>query len=99
MTAMDEAIAALDAHDGEADYSYRKVATRFNIPRSSLMEKHHGHTNSNATKSLNQRKINPQQEEELVQYILGLTSKGLPPTRAMIQNFASVVAKQEVGKS
>jgi hypothetical protein len=46
-----------------------------------------------------QKNLSTQQEEELVKYIKDLTSKGLPPTRAMIQNFASVVAKKEVGKS
>jgi hypothetical protein len=46
-----------------------------------------------------QKNLSTQQEEELVKYIKDLTSKGLPPTRAMIQNFTSVVAKKEVGKS
>ncbi|KAF1975280.1 hypothetical protein BU23DRAFT_458978, partial [Bimuria novae-zelandiae CBS 107.79] len=33
------------------------------------------------------------QEEGLVEYIRGLTARGLPPTRAIIQNFASNILK------
>ncbi|KAF1943376.1 hypothetical protein EJ02DRAFT_486408 [Clathrospora elynae] len=38
----------------------------------------------------------PQQEEELVLYIEDLTKRGLPPTQAMIQNFASTIAHKRV---
>jgi hypothetical protein len=36
--------------------------------------------------------LSPQQELELVRYIQGLTERALPPTREMIQNFASSVS-------
>jgi hypothetical protein len=38
----------------------------------------------------------PQQEAGLVEYVIGLSKRGLPPTRKMIQNFASHVAKKHV---
>jgi hypothetical protein len=40
-----------------------------------------------------QQKLTPQQEDELVKYIGMLTERGLPPTRAMMQIYASVVTK------
>jgi hypothetical protein len=42
--------------------------------------------------SQQQQNLSPQQEKELVQYIKEITKQGLPPTRTMIQNFASAVA-------
>ncbi|KAF1975308.1 hypothetical protein BU23DRAFT_409832, partial [Bimuria novae-zelandiae CBS 107.79] len=46
-----------------------------------------------------QQKLTPQQEEELVQYIKRLTERHMPPTREMIQNFASTIAKEPVSES
>ncbi|KAF1933116.1 uncharacterized protein M421DRAFT_53952, partial [Didymella exigua CBS 183.55] len=43
--------------------------------------------------------LSPQQEEVLVKYIERCTRDGLPPTRSMLQNFASAVTKWEVSKS
>ena len=40
----------------------------------------------------NSRKLNDQQETDLLNYIERLTARHLPPTRAMIRNFASAVA-------
>ena len=36
----------------------------------------------------------PQQELELVKYIEGLSAVGLSPTRAMIRNFGTFIAKK-----
>jgi hypothetical protein len=38
--------------------------------------------------------LSPQQELELVKYIEGLSTGGLPPTRAMIRNFGTFIAKK-----
>ncbi|EUC26627.1 hypothetical protein COCCADRAFT_10601 [Bipolaris zeicola 26-R-13] len=38
-------------------------------------------------------------ESELILYIEKLTKRALPPTRRMIQNFASAIAKREVSES
>ncbi|KAF1937971.1 hypothetical protein EJ02DRAFT_475240 [Clathrospora elynae] len=48
--------------------------------------------------AVNQQKLNPQQELELVGYIRGLTKKGLPLTREMVQNSASHIVKEPVGE-
>ncbi|KAF2633483.1 hypothetical protein BU25DRAFT_325556, partial [Macroventuria anomochaeta] len=44
------------------------------------------------TMTTNSRKLNDQQESDLINYIEWLTACHLPPTRAMVQNFASAVA-------
>jgi hypothetical protein len=56
-------------------------------------------TLSNASKSINQRKLDDQQEQELVRYIGRLTRQGLLPTRALIQNFTSDVADSPASES
>ncbi|KAF7572881.1 hypothetical protein PtrM4_077860 [Pyrenophora tritici-repentis] len=45
-----------------------------------------------------QRHLNAAQELQLIQYIDGLSKRGLPPTREMIRNFASNIARKYVGK-
>ncbi|KAF1943078.1 hypothetical protein EJ02DRAFT_453596, partial [Clathrospora elynae] len=47
--------------------------------------------------AINLQLLGPHQEAELVKYIVGLTERGLLPTREMIQNFARGVVKKEVG--
>ncbi|KAF1922240.1 uncharacterized protein M421DRAFT_79037, partial [Didymella exigua CBS 183.55] len=43
--------------------------------------------------------LNPQQEYKLVSYINKLTEQGLPPTRQIVQNFASEMPQQYVRDS
>ncbi|KAF1363826.1 hypothetical protein EJ07DRAFT_172717 [Lizonia empirigonia] len=38
-------------------------------------------------------------QQELVKYIETLSKRGLPPTREMIRNFASEIARKPVGKA
>jgi hypothetical protein len=40
-----------------------------------------------------------QQEADLVEYINKLTKKGLPPTTAMVRNFAEQMASKRPGNS
>jgi hypothetical protein len=46
-----------------------------------------------------QQALSLQQEIELVQYIERLTKRGLPPTREIIKNFSSKVAKRQLRES
>ena len=50
-----------------------------------------------AEADLQRRKMSPQQERELCEYIEELTERQLPPTREMIQNFASEMSHTSVG--
>jgi hypothetical protein len=45
---------------------------------------------------INQQKLNPQQELELVSYIEDFTKRELSSTKEMIQNFASIIATEPV---
>ena len=49
-----------------------------------------------AEADLQRRKLSPQQERELCEYIEELTERYLPPTRQIIQNFASEIAHASV---
>jgi hypothetical protein len=94
---MDEAIEALERGGEGEEIGYVAIAKRFGVDESTLRRRHQGKCNTCVEAAQERKYLSTQQEEELVKYIKGLTSKGLPPTRAMIQNFASVVTKKEVG--
>ena len=55
-------------------------------------------TDSYAGAYIPQRNLTPEQEFELVKFIEGLSGEGLSPTRAMVKNFASFLAKKEVSE-
>ncbi|KAF1934513.1 hypothetical protein EJ02DRAFT_308087, partial [Clathrospora elynae] len=96
---MEKALEDLELHKGEAEYPIRKTAERYGLSRATLQRKYNQETRTNAEEAEYQKNLTTQQEEELVTYIQDLTSKGLPPTRSMLQNYACVVAKKEVGMS
>ncbi|KAF1972831.1 hypothetical protein BU23DRAFT_388559, partial [Bimuria novae-zelandiae CBS 107.79] len=76
-----------------------KVAKKYGVSRLTLMRRHHAITQPHALKIINQQKLAPQQEAELIKYIEGLTARYLPPIREMIRNFASIIAKEPVSES
>jgi hypothetical protein len=47
--------------------------------------------------NLNKQKLSPQHELELVDYIKGLSKRGLPPTREMTRRFASEIGNYHIG--
>jgi hypothetical protein len=96
---IDEAIEALERGGEGEEIGYVGIAKKFGVDESTLRRRHQGKCNTRVEAAQERKDLSTQQEEELVKYIKDLTSKGLPCTRAMIQNFASVVAKKEVGKS
>ena len=98
MDPIQEAIEDLESREPGEEKSYTKVAKKHGVSRTTLARRHKGIQETRATEGINRRKLNTHQEAELVQYIDVLTQKGLPPTRAMIKNFASCVAKEPVGE-
>jgi transposase-like protein len=96
---MDEAIEALERGGEGEEIGYVAIAKKFGVDESTLRRRHQGRCSTHVEAAQEQKNLSTQQEEELVKYIKDLTSKGLPSSRAMTQNFASVVAKKEVGKS
>ena len=97
MPPIDKAIAELKSQEPGEQLSYRKCAQKYNVDRTTLSRRYQGSQQSMEAREVNKLKLSPQQELELVEYIESLTARGLPPTRQMIQNFASQVAKEEVG--
>ena len=80
-------------------FSCRKIAKEFVVVRSTLTRAHehgipkqHGPIRSHS-------KLTHQQEAELLQYIRTLTERSLPPTRQMLQSFASTIAHEPVSMS
>jgi hypothetical protein len=71
-------------HKGEAEFSIRKTAERYGLSCATLQRKYNQETRTDAEEAEHRKNLTTQQEEELVTYIQGLTSKGLPPTRSML---------------
>jgi hypothetical protein len=98
MDPIDEAVAAIESLDEGDHFTYTAMADQYGVSRTTLSRRHRQIQGSLEDMSINQQKLNPQQELELVQYIIRLTKRGLAPTRVMTQRFASQVAKEEVGE-
>jgi hypothetical protein len=96
MDLIDEAIAAVESRKSGEKIVYQNYADDFGVNRRMLARRHQGSQSLQATQYFNQTKLTPQQEEELVQYIRDLTKHGLPPTQAIIQNFASPIVHDRV---
>ena len=98
MAPIDDAIAAIEALKPGEQFSYQAIADQFNVNRSTLSRRYRGCQRPRAAKERDQQNLSPQQELELVHYIEDLTKRGLPPTREMIQNFASQIATKRVSE-
>jgi hypothetical protein len=99
MDPIQEAIEYLESHEAGDNFSYRKVAKQFSVDRTTLSRRHKGSQHARTEEARERQLLNPQQEHELVLYIERCTRRGLPPTREMVQNFASVITKCEVSCS
>jgi hypothetical protein len=97
MAPIDKAIEDLKLHEQDEDFSIRGIAKKHGVEYSTLRRRWTGQTGPRAAGHASQQLLSPQQEEGLVEYIGGLTAYGIPPTRAMIRNFASNISKQHVG--
>jgi hypothetical protein len=99
MDCIDKAIADLKLRNLGDNYCITTIARYYGVERSRLSKRWRGVTRSKADGYAAQQALTPQQEYELVLYIEHLTSNGLPPTRPMIQNFASTIAKTRVSEA
>ena len=99
MAPIDDALAEIESLEPGENLSYSKIADKYGVWRSTLTRRHKAETRSREEQAIVQQKLSVQQEVELVKYIEGLTKQRLPPTREIIQNFASVVAKEPVSES
>ena len=99
MDPIQAAINEIESQEPGEDLSYTKIADKYGVERTTLSRRHRGVTTSRAAINNNKRKLDLQQEQELVQYIKRLIERHIPPTRQMIQNFASAIVQEPVGDS
>ena len=93
------AIDEIESLEPGEHFTYTRIARSYGIDRSTLSRRHRQVQLPEITKKINQQKLTPEQELELVQYIKGLTERHLPPTREIIRNFVSIIAKEPVSES
>lgn len=98
MDPIDEAIAAIELPRLGERLSYRKAADHFAVNYTTLLQRHKECQAPRDNLPVNSRILNNEQELELVTYIGDLTEDGLPPTKAMVRNFASEIAGKRVGE-
>ena len=99
MALINDALAEISSLDPSNKPRYITITKKYGVERSTLSRRHRVVTQSHTSKITNQQKLTPQQEAELVKYIEGLTARHLAPTREMIRNFASAIAKEPVSES
>ena len=86
MNLIQEAIKEIGSRDLGEQFSYQQIAKKYNVNRVTLMRRHRHETEDYGVRN---QSLHLQLEAELVQYVKTLTERRLPPTRTMIQQFAS----------
>jgi hypothetical protein len=99
MAPIDDALAAIEALKPGEKLLYQRFADQYGVDRTILARRHKRVQAPRAIKDANQQKLTPEQEKELAKYVEELTARHIPPTRKMIQNFASSVAREPVSES
>jgi hypothetical protein len=85
------------APDAAGELVYQKIADWHGVDRSTLSRRHRGVQGTMQQKAEQQQHLTHDEELELVSYIDQLCREHLPPTREMIQHFASTVCGIDVG--
>jgi hypothetical protein len=93
------AIAVIEARKPGELFSYNRFAKDFSVVCSTLIRQHKRYIGKIPVTQHQSQKLSNEQEIELLQYIRTLTEHGLPPTRQMIQSFASTIAHTQVSIS
>jgi hypothetical protein len=96
MDPIQKAIEEIESREPGDNFSYNKVAVKYGVERSTLARRHQG---LSTTRNAAHQVLHPEHEAELVRYIRTLNERILPPTRAMIQQFAGQLAGKPVSKS
>jgi hypothetical protein len=96
MNAIDKALEHLESLNEGEHFVHQEVANRFGCSRNALLRRWRGVSCDKATVDGDQQALPPQQELRLIQYIVDLHKNGLSPTREMVHNFGSQVAKREL---
>jgi AraC-like DNA-binding protein len=96
MTLIEAALAAIESLEPSEQFSYGQMAREYGCSRAALAQRYQGVSTLYATRVANPRALHPYQEQGLLHYIKCLTKQGLPPTRVIMRNFGSQIAKREL---
>jgi hypothetical protein len=99
MASMELALAALRSAEAGEKPNISLVARTYGVSQSALSKRFQGVTGSKEDHYNNQRLLNNIQSKALIQWINQLTERGLPPTNAMLENFAREISGKEPGKN
>lgn len=99
MAQIDKAIEYLRSLDLGEKINITQVAKSYGVDRSTLGRRYRGVQQSRDAQYDSQRLLNKQQSRELIKWIKRLTDRGIPPTTAMLNNFARELSRKEPGKN
>lgn len=98
MTPIAAVLAAIESLGPRKQLSYKRISKIYGCDRTTLIQRYQHQSVPRSLEAQNRQALHPQQEQELLRYIKRLTKQGLPPTRAMMRNFGSQIAKRELGE-
>jgi hypothetical protein len=98
MSKVNKAIADLESRDQVESYMYNKVADTYSCSRSAVSQRWRGVSRPRADSVADSFALPPPQERELIEYITKLHFEGLAPTREMVRNFGTEMARRELSK-
>jgi membrane-bound lytic murein transglycosylase B len=90
---------ALDDLNSQKTPQISQTAKKYGVDRSTLSRRFNGLTKPRVLAIDQTAILTKQQEITLVKYISQLVEEGLPPTNAMVRNFAWDISKKEPGKN
>ena len=96
MPPIDAAIEAIESLGPEEQFSYRKIAKKYGVERTTLARRHQAKNQPRSVKNLQQRALTPEQEGELVLWINKQSEAGIPPLQVIVQGWASTLAGKGV---
>jgi hypothetical protein len=98
MSSIEAALAAIELLEHGEKLVHSQIAEEHGVNQRTLAQRHQSASISCNAQAQKQQALHLYQEQELLLYIKQLTKQCLLPTRAMIQCFASDIAKRELRK-
>jgi hypothetical protein len=99
MRGINDARAEIEDIPSGDEILWQRIAEKHRVVCSILTRNMMGETRLQEDWTIAQRKLDPEQEEELVKYVISLTERYLPSTRQMIANLASEIAQNTIPNS
>lgn len=96
MSSIEAAVADIESLALGEKSSYRKIAAKHGVERTTLARRHQAKNIPRTVKDINQQALTPAQEHELILYINRQCKRGIPPLRGVVQGWASTLAGKRV---